>query len=172
MVPRSVVIAGLFLAAAAIPQICHGPTELRLSDQARLSPIPTQVRQKIDAPPAPGRHQPESDLDIPYESVDFSFENIEELKNYGITTLELPGTSPIRLTMERLTHVGGITSMALRSNGLRSTLSHRGNQFYLSLATPFGGYRIEGNSDESRLIYNQTLNQRTITTDADYRHAH
>ena len=172
MAPRSVVIVAFILSAAGIPQICHGPTDSVLTSQARLTSPPTLERQKIDPDAPRTRHNPEYDLDIPFETVAFGLANIRSLQETGTTTLELPGVMPITLTMERVTYAVGITSMTLSANGLRSTLSHRGSNFYLSLATPQGGYRIEGDSQETRLIHNQTLNQRMITTDVDYRYAH
>ena len=172
MALRTVVIAVLTASTAVIPHICHGPTVETLSSQARLPIAPVPTRQKNDAVQHPQRHLPEIDQDIPYETVAFGLPEIHELQHSGVVTLELPDGAPITLTMECMTHTAGITSMTLTSNGLRSTLSHRGEHFYLTLATPHGGYRIEGSGTQSRLIYNQTLNQRMITTDVDYRHAH
>lgn len=166
------VAIAMLICSVVVPEVCYGPT-IEVSAEPPRQPItPTLARQNFDASKSNPSQLNADDVDIPYESIQFDRENISELTRDGATTLELPGYSPITLTMERVNHHAGITSMTLRHEGLVSTLTHRGERFHLSLATPYGSYRVEGRADDTRFIDNRVLNQRMIATDLDYRYGH
>ena len=173
-----VAIAGLIL-SAALPLVCYGPVEsrtpLHFAVPARQIEAPDLERQNIDAATqTPSQNQPfePDEPDVPFEEIDFGLAHIGELANSGQTTLEISGLAPITLTMERVRTHAGMTSMTLSHDGLTSTLTRRGERFYLALATPRGTYRVTGDPHATRVVDNQVLNQRMIATDMDFKHAH
>ncbi len=141
-------------------------------------------RQNFDAvAPSPLLEQAEhiaAELDVPSQSIDFGITAVNRLQTRGEATLELPGMAPITLVKTRQQSLNGMVTMTLKqahatpikTPELVSTLTRRGDSFFLSLATANGGYRVEGRGTHSQITPNRVLAQRLIRHEADYRHAH
>lgn len=161
------------------PSVCMGPAgSSRALDQHAYE------RQDFDAPlpePRPDQAQYVSaELDVASQTIDFGIAAVNRLQTRGEATLELPGMTPITLVKTRQQSLNGMVTMTLKqmhttainTPELVSTLTRRGDSFFLSLATARGGYRVEGRGSHSQITPNRVLAQRLIRHEADYRYAH
>lgn len=117
------------------------------------------------------------DSDVPLQTTDFTTAEVDILASGGQATLFLPQTGELRLQAIDLRTTHGTEFMTLHTRSdvtdpdaaMPSVLTRRGDAFFLTLATPRGSYRIEGNATGSRVVSHQLLAQRQVSHADDFR---
>ncbi len=134
-----------------------------LSDQVLFDR--TLSNKVLNLPPSPA-----FDLDMPYQTIEFDSSHVDELLSSGTTAVNLPGHAPIELTLMSASNRHGMQSITALHAGLVSTITQRGANLFMTLATPNESYRIESNNGVSRLYAHRTLAQRSIRHHKDYKY--
>lgn len=113
---------------------------------------------------------PTFDIDMPYQTIKFDSSHVDELLSSGTTQVNLPGQTPIELTLISTSNRHGMQSITALHAGLVSTITQRGQNLFMTLATPNESYRIESHNGVGRLFAHRRLAQRSIRHHKDYRY--
>lgn len=158
-------------------------TESRLTDNPLPRTHPRSIapttgnntRQRTDAitPHAFTSSNPDHDTDIPHIASDLASADVDNLLDTGQLSFELPGQADVALILasHRQTNNTDFITFTSQLTGLASTLTRRGENFFMTLATGHGSYRIEGSGEGSQVYPHQLLAQRQISNAKDFRYA-
>ncbi len=125
-------------------------------------------KEIVAATPSPALY----DTDIPVLTSTLNLAAIDALIASGTLAVDLPDGTHTTLTLTRVKQQFGTDHVLAEADGYVATISRRGKQFFATVATQNGSFRIEGSAQGSQIFPHQLIAQRRIQHEADYRHAH
>ncbi len=176
----------LVLLIGTTPAVCHGPTwvehngatDAHTDRQTSLAETPP--RQNSVAVESVHPRMADTELDLAPSGIEFEHASynalIHALVSSGHTTLHLPGQGLVTLEVDKHTQSYGADLFTLSFAGLPSTLTRRGDRLHLSLATPYGSYRItaaraqDGEGITVQSVANIQIAQRMVNQEKDFLH--
>lgn len=141
----------------------------------KAEPSQAQIRQKLDTfypeitPQPPAKPVLVDEIDTVEVAIEFDRSNIRQLDTTGQTRVHIPGQGEVLFSVDHTRLEAGTTHMRLRQGNLVGSLTHRGETFFATLATPQAVYRVHGRQDQVVAHRHIDLDYRTHSHAQDYR---